>query len=212
MTIINAQLTKFFTDGTTPEIAQRLLGCRIQYETPNGPLTGLIVETEAYVGPSDAAAHAFAGRRTKRNEALYDAPGTIYMFQSRQYVLLNFITQPVDVPEGILIRGVEPEQGIETMQANRGTSGASLTNGPGKLTQAFGMFMALNQTPLNVGALSLDLLPVRHPNQVASSARIGVPNKGEWTSAPLRYFVAINPYVSKITKKTIDQAHHGWRA
>lgn len=133
------------------------------------------------------------------------------MFQSRQYVLLNFITQAAEVPEGILIRGVQPENGLDLMYKNRAVAGPSLTNGPGKLTQAFGMTLALNQKGLNEDALSLELPAAAYPQQIATSARIGVPNKGEWMDAPLRYFVAGNPYVSKITKKTIDTETLGWR-
>ncbi|MCI1986061.1 MAG: DNA-3-methyladenine glycosylase [Lactobacillus sp.] len=176
----------------TPSLAQALLGARIQV----GNCSGLVVETEAYLGANDRAAHTYGLRHTPRNDALWQAPGTIYVYQMRQYYLLNFNVQPQGVPECLLIRALQPEKGLATMAQRRGQSGVALANGPGKLTQALNITRADDQTTLDTGRLQLTL-SVRQPVQIACGPRIGVPNKGAATTAPLRFWVAHNPYVSQ---------------
>ncbi len=128
------------------------------YHSQQGQMTTLIVETEAYLGQKDSTAHAFQGHRSVANEALYGPPGTIYIFSLRGRMMLNFITQQREVPQGILIRGIEPIAGREIMEQNRSKQGFELTNGPGKLTEALGITdRTLNLTLLNQGSLKLDL-------------------------------------------------------
>lgn len=204
---------KRFLERDTVTVARDLLGCQLRYQTAQGTLAGYIVETEAYLGQQDQAAHAYAGRRTKSNQALYAAAGTVYIYSIYGQFLLNVITQAVDVPQGVLIRGLEPCLGQNMMAANRGLTATTpqLTNGPGKLMQAFGIQdLTLNETLYNTGALSLDCQQRRWPQQIAASGRIGVPHKAKWTTAPLRFYVAGNAYVSKIAKRDC-QPNQGWR-
>ncbi|MFB9769320.1 DNA-3-methyladenine glycosylase [Lactiplantibacillus modestisalitolerans] len=207
---MNSAITAFLTDRPTPTIARSLLGHQLHFQTPTGKLTALITETEAYLGAPDAGAHAYQNHQTPRNRALWQPAGTIYIYQLRAWLLLNLVTQSAGTPECVLIRAVEPVAGLKRMQQNRAQTGANLTNGPGKLMQALGLPRELNGHPLNESALSLDIQPSRQPAQIVTTSRIGIVNKGAWTQAALRYYVAGNPYVSKISRRTVDHQHHGW--
>ncbi|MCT3583645.1 DNA-3-methyladenine glycosylase, partial [Levilactobacillus brevis] len=112
-------LADFFTGRPTEQITQELLGHELIYQTPAGTMSGWIVEAEAYLGEQDTAAHAFNGRYTAANAALYDDPGTIYIYVLRGYYMLDVATQANGIPQGILIRGIEPNRGIELMQTHR---------------------------------------------------------------------------------------------
>ena len=193
-------IERFLSTRTTPEIAVSLLGKQLRLQTSSGVLTAWITETEAYLGARDAGAHAYQNHQTPRNRALWQSAGTIYIYQMRAWCLLNIVTQAAGTPECVLIR----------MQQQRPVPIANLTNGPGKLMQALGLDKTLNGQTLQPATLSLDLSHYRQPEQVVATPRIGIVNKGEWTTAPLRYFVAGNPFVSKISRRTIDHEHHGW--
>lgn len=204
------QMQQFLTTQSTPVIAAALLGQQLRLPTPTGLLTAWITETEAYLGAADAGAHAYQNRQTDRNQALWQPAGTIYIYQMRSWYLLNIVTQPAGVPECVLIRGIEPATGIEQMQQNRPVPLANLTNGPGKLMQALGLDKTRNGQQLNWAGLSVTSAHARQPQRIVTTPRIGIVNKGEWTTAPLRYYVAGNPFVSKLPRRDIDQAHHGW--
>ncbi len=133
------KLRKFFSEGTTDEITKKLLGKLLVYNSPQGLMSGYITEAEAYLGAKDSAAHAYQGKRTPSNEALYGYPGTVYIYSIHSRLCLDIATQAKDTPEGILIRGIEPYQGIKWMERNRSKHGYNLTNGPGKLMQALGI-------------------------------------------------------------------------
>lgn len=204
-------LQSFLSSRSTTDIAVALLGKQLRLQTTTGPLTAWITETEAYLGANDAGAHAYQNHQTGRNRALWQPAGTIYIYQMRALYLLNIVTQVADTPECVLIRGIEPVSGVEQMQRNRPVPLANLTNGPGKLMQALGLYKTLNGQPLQAETLSLDLDHVRQPRQIIKTPRIGIVNKAEWTSAPLRFYVAGNPFVSKISRRTIDSQTHGWQ-
>ncbi|MFP4924779.1 DNA-3-methyladenine glycosylase, partial [Staphylococcus pseudintermedius] len=123
-----------FIHPPTIQTAQNLLGVQLIYEAPESTYSGYIVETEAYLGFKDQAAHGYQGRRTPKVESLYQQGGTIYAHVMHRHLLINFVTQEQGIPEGVLIRAIQPEAGIEMMQRNRGRQGYALTNGPGKLT------------------------------------------------------------------------------
>ncbi len=126
--------------------------------------------------------------------------------------LLNFVTQAVGDPQGILIRAVQPIEGLSAMTQNRPKTGPALTNGPGKLTQALGLTMVLNGRLLPETPLTLSWDPIFQPREVQTTSRIGIANKGSWTAAPLRFLVAGNPFVSKQLKRDIDLDRYGWRS
>jgi len=203
----------FLSGRTTPEIAADLLGCQIQVTTSMGQLAAWITETEAYLGPKDAGAHAFKNHQTPRNRSLWLPAGTIYIYQMRAQFLLNFVTQVAGTPECVLIRGVEPADDwtLKAMQVHRPVPVANLTNGPGKLMQAFGLDKTLNGTDLNAKTLKLQVTPRQQPKQIGHSARIGIVNKGDWTTAPLRYYVVGNPFVSNSRRRDQDLDQHGWQ-
>jgi len=204
---------QFFLSGRpTSEIAQDLLGKRLVFQNSTGLMSAYIVEDEAYIGPMDQAAHAFQSHRTPKNEPLYHEAGTIYIYQMRTQLLLNLITQGENDPQGVLIRAVQPVEGLVNFQKNRPVQPIyELTSGPGKLMQAFGIPKSLKGTLLNTGSLWLDLNDFLVPTAIGQSGRIGVPNKGKWTNEPLRYFVKGNPYVSRMPKRDVDYKQLGWK-
>ncbi len=202
----------FYSNGTTDEISKKLLGMLLTYDSPKGLVGGRIVETEAYMGQKDSAAHAFKGRRTASNEPLYGPPGTVYIYSIHGRYLLDVAAQAKDVPQGILIRAIEPTIGLAVMEQNRTRHGVELTNGPGKLMEAFGIAdKNMNMEIFGDSKLNIHQDDKKIPIQIEESNRIGVANQGTWATKPLRYFVKGNPYVSGIKKRDYDQKSHGWR-
>ncbi|MCH5464653.1 DNA-3-methyladenine glycosylase [Levilactobacillus tujiorum] len=203
-------LADFFTGRPTPQIAQELLGHELVYQTPAGTMSGWIVEAEAYLGEQDTAAHAFNGRYTAANAALYDAPGTIYIYILRGYYMFDVATQAAGTPQGILIRGIEPHEGLDLMQRNRDKPTPDVTNGPGKLMAALGIQSKdLNRTMLGAQNLTITPTATRQPKKVAATSRVGV-SAGSWQDRPLRFTVAGNPFVSGSRKRDWDRENHGW--
>ncbi|WP_143461446.1 DNA-3-methyladenine glycosylase [Levilactobacillus enshiensis] len=201
----------FYTGRPTEQIARELLGHELVYETPAGTMSGWIVEAEAYLGEQDTAAHAFNGRYTAANAALYDAPGTIYIYILRGYYMFDVATQSQGTPQGILIRGIEPHHGLALMQQNRDKPVPDVTNGPGKLMAALGIQSKdLNRTMLGAHNLTITPNATRHPQRIAATSRVGV-SAGSWQDRPLRYTVAGNPFVSGSRKRDWDRENHGWQ-
>lgn len=201
----------FYDSDTTDQIAKKMLGTLLTYDSPNGLVGGRIVETEAYMGERDSAAHAFNGKRTASNEPLYGPPGTIYIYSIHGRYLLDVATQAKDVPQGVLIRAIQPTIGQEIMYHNRPKYGVELTNGPGKLMGALGIEDKLmNFQIIGDDKLKIDIDNRLEPRQIKTSGRIGV-SKGDWTDKPLRYYVSHNPYVSGLTKAEVNIAHFGWK-
>ncbi|UQS81842.1 DNA-3-methyladenine glycosylase [Bombilactobacillus folatiphilus] len=201
----------FYTNSTV-QIAQNLLGYELRYHTDLGIMAGIIVETEAYLGPLDSTSHTYKRRRTQANEALYHLGGTIYIHQQQGHYLLDIVTQSQDNPQSVLIRALEPTQGLGLMQNNRKSTGINLTNGPAKWMQAFGIqSKKLNLTILGDQNLNLSSCRMKDPLNILNSARIHVSQHGSWTKMPLRFYVEGNPYVSKIKKSTFNWDNCGWQ-
>lgn len=202
----------FYTNRSTITIARDLLGKILSYKSKQGLLSGYIVEAEAYLGELDSAAHAYNGRRSTFNEALYGEPGTIYIYQLRQQYMFDVVTQEREIPQGVLIRAIEPKEGQQIMLHNRPVEGVSLTNGPGKLMQALGVQSKLfNMQPLENADLTVELESDRRPIKIVSSSRIGVNASGQTGLQPYRFYVDGNPYVSKMRRREMDLDTHGWR-
>lgn len=193
----------------TTKIARALIGMYLVHETTAGRLGGYIVDCEAYLGPEDLAAHSVGMRQTPRVRAMYQQAGTIYLYTMHTHRIVNIITQPEGTPHGIMIRGLEPVEGIEEMHNNRQTKGPALTNGPGKLVQAMNIGPELYGASIITSPLHLEPQKKRLPRTIMALPRIGIPNKGEWTDKPLRFIAAGNPYVTNIRKSAI-QPDHGW--
>lgn len=200
-----------FINNDTIQTAKDLLGVKIIYQDEGQTYSGYIVETEAYLGFNDKAAHGFGGKETPKVTSLYKQGGTIYGHVMHTHLLVNFVTKTEGVPEGVLIRAVEPEEGLEAMYANRGKTGYEVTNGPGKWTKAFNIPRAIDGSTLNEGRLSIDTYHRKYPRYIVESPRIGIPNKGEWTHKPLRYTVKGNPFVSRARKSESIAADETWK-
>ncbi|AQQ52086.1 DNA-3-methyladenine glycosylase [Planococcus lenghuensis] len=185
-----------FFEAPTLELSRDLLGQLVVHETEQGIVAGRIVETEAYMGVEDRAAHSFGGRRTRRTEIMYGRPGLVYTYQMHTHTLLNVVAGPVDTPRAILIRAVEPVEGTEIMAERRGHMPIKQwTSGPGKLTKAMGITMKyyghhFTECPLIIAKGE----PVW---EVEAGPRVGIQNTGEAVHYPYRFFEKGNPFVSK---------------
>ncbi|MGX7198421.1 DNA-3-methyladenine glycosylase [Enterococcus nangangensis] len=203
------EITELFKKKTN-DVAQGLLGQLLIHETPLGPIGGLIVDTESYLGPTDRASHSYGGKRTPSLRAMYQKPGTIYVYQMHTHLLLNLVTEPCGQPEGVMIRAIEPMIGLPLMEELRHQQGIHLTNGPGKLTQALHLTRDIYGTSIFTGPLKV-LATEYQAKEIVRAPRIGIPNKGIWTDLPLRYYVKGNPFTTKIKKNEVDQKDHGWK-
>jgi DNA-3-methyladenine glycosylase len=194
----------FFLRDDTLSVARELLGKLLVVPTDSGErVSGMIVETEAYLGTIDKAAHTFGGRRTPRNEITYAAGGHVYVFfVYGMYFQLNFVTGDVDSPHVVLIRAVEPGEGIETMRARRGPmTDKNLTSGPGKLCIALGIDRSLNGQLLTGGRIWVEEFKEFDESEVASGPRVGIDYAEEFIEKPWRFWVKDSPYVSKTPKR-----------
>lgn len=190
-------LSQSFYRTTTLDLAQAFIGKTLVHQTSDGILAGEIVETEAYLGVTDRAAHSFNNRRTKRTEVMYGAPGHIYMYQMHTHHLLNIVSGEEGNPEAILIRAIEPVAGRGLMEENRPVQKAvNLTNGPGKLTKALGITMAFYGASLSDSSVFISDGMNKHP-AITTGPRVGIPNTKEAKDYPYRFWLQDNPYVSR---------------
>jgi DNA-3-methyladenine glycosylase len=189
-----------FFDRSVHEVARDLIGCRLAV----GETAGLIVETEAYEA-SDPACHAYIGR-TARNEVLFGPPGHAYVYFSYGiHSLLNFVTEPEGTASAVLIRALEPTEGIELMRERRGREKVEeLCSGPGKLTEALGVDLSLNGADLFEPPFELSSPAGEWADaEVVTGPRIGITKAAE---LPWRYCVAGNRHVSRPWLAAISKA------
>ncbi len=194
-----AVLPRDFYARETEVVARDLLGRVLECRTREGITSGRIVETEAYIGEHDLACHAAAGR-TRRTEPLYGAPGTAYVyFIYGVHWCFNAVTRAEGEPSAVLIRAVEPVQGIALMRERRPAArrDQDLTNGPGKLCAALGIGPSHNTLPLDRPPVVVRRGEPVQDRDVVVTPRIGISRSADW---PLRWFVADNPYVSRTPK------------
>ncbi|MGM9926546.1 MAG: DNA-3-methyladenine glycosylase [Bacillus sp. (in: firmicutes)] len=189
-------LPKEFFNKPTLQLAKELLGCLLVKESESGLTSGYIVETEAYMGPQDRAAHSFNNRRTKRTEIMFATAGHIYTYVMHTHCLVNVVSNTIDIPEAILIRAIEPVDGIELMKQRRGIEQIkNLTNGPGKLTKA--MNITMSDYGHTFYDSSLTIQQGFTPKAISEGTRIGIQNSGEAKDYPWRFWITDNPYVSR---------------
>jgi DNA-3-methyladenine glycosylase len=194
-------LPRNFYARPTRTVAWELLGCRLVRALNGVRLSGVIVEAEAYIGESDLACHAKAGR-TPRTAVMYGVAGFAYVyFTYGMHWMLNVVTEEKDIPAAVLLRAIEPLEGIEMMQRLRGGKDRRLLGkGPACLTQALGITRAENGLDLCVRDSGLwieqgETIPKRN---ISVSPRIGLGKTPEpWLSKPWRYFVAGSHFVSR---------------
>lgn len=199
------RLERPFFAVTPQRLAAHLLGQLLVRRLADGQrLSGRIVETEAYAGVKDRASHAFGGRRTPRNESMYAQPGTAYVyFTYGMHFCMNIVCGRFNQPVAVLLRALEPLEGLDAMRHHRSPSGGplrdrDLCSGPGKLCQALAIDRALDGTDLcRSHTLWLEPAPCITAAAIRRDARIGISNAGDWTRKPLRWLVAGNPHVSR---------------
>ncbi len=175
-------------------MARDLLGCVVRSDCGRERASGTIVETEAYIGPEDEACHAAARvGRTARNEALFGPPGLAYVHMNYGiHWLLNAVTGPEGFPAGVLVRALEPIEGVDVMERRRGR--AELTNGPARLTQALGVGPELLGHPLDREPLAfLSGEPVPDASTEITT-RIGISRDAD---RPLRFYDRRSRWISK---------------
>jgi DNA-3-methyladenine glycosylase len=144
-------LKQSFYERDTLAVARELLGKKLVRRLGGGVLSGLICETEAYLGSTDSASHAFKGK-TPRNAVMFGPAGVAYVyFVYGMHFMLNIVTGEIQNPQAVLIRALIPLEGVKRMQRNRGGKGKDLTGGPAKLCQALTVNTALNGWDLTAG-------------------------------------------------------------
>ena len=177
-------------------VAREIIGKILVHDSHDGRTSGIIIEAEAYRGPEDKAAHSYAGKRTERTEIMYHEGGLAYVYMIYgMYYCFNVTASVQGKPEAVLIRAIEPLEGLELMSARRGISDTlSLTNGPGKLCQAMGI------TREHYGAdLCGDELYIAdggYDLRVAVSERVNIDYAEEYRSMLWRYFAEGSCFVS----------------
>ena len=176
------------------QVARDLLGCMIRSDCGNERTAGTVVETEAYIGPEDEACHAAARvGRTARNEPLFGPPGTAYVHMNYGiHWLLNAVTGPEGFPAGVLLRALEPIEGLDVMERRRGRS--ELTNGPARLVQALGVGPELQRHRLDRRPLWVGRGEPVPEGRVVVTTRIGI-SKG--TGHDLRFYDGRSDWVSR---------------
>ncbi len=148
-------ITREFYQRETSLVAQELLGKYLVRKIDANLLVGKIVETEAYLGENDPAAHGFKGR-TQRNAVLFGEAGIAYVYSIHRYYCFNIVTETIGIASGVLVRAIKPIEGIEIMKQFRGAeTGKGFTNGPGKVCQAFDITRELNGVDVTSSKSSL---------------------------------------------------------
>jgi DNA-3-methyladenine glycosylase len=189
-------LPRSFYERETEIVARDMLGTVLECDTAEGPASGIIVETEAYLGEHDLACHAAAGR-TARTQALYGPPGTSYVyFIYGMYWCFNAVTRAEGLPSAVLVRALEPLDGISLMHKRRPRikSDVDLTNGPGKLCTALGIVGSMSARSLQRQPLVIRRGEPVPDERVEVTTRIGITRSVDW---PLRWIVRGNRFVSR---------------
>ncbi len=187
----------FFLRDTTL-VAREILGHYLCVESSGKTLTGRIVETEAYMFRDDPACHASRGM-TDRNCTMFERGGVAYVyFIYGVHYCLNVVCGPAGEGTAVLIRSVKPIDGLDEMHRNRPgiKDDVNLANGPGKLTQAFGITGEDNGTDLSTGRIRIFLDPdvMRNKPEVVVAKRVGIVKGSE---KPFRFYIKGNPYISR---------------
>ena len=195
-----------FYEGDSVELARNLIGMRLVHETRTGLVSGRITETEAYLR-DDPACHASRGM-TKRNAAMFGPPGHAYIYLIYgTYYCFNVVSGPEGIGEAVLIRALEPLEGIEKMQRRRGTKDVhNLCSGPGKLVIALGIPRDINFHPLTRRPLYITDLPGKPaPEDIVATPRIGL---SVACDVKLRFYLKGSRFASRRCLLTTKPARH----
>ena len=198
-------LTREFFNKDSLTVAKELLGKTLVHQTGSRKISAKIVETESYMGINDKASHAYSGKKTQRTAVMYGKPGISYVyFIYGMYHCCNMVTGEEGTPQAVLIRALEPLNGLEQMAVNRyqkaygdltKSQKKALTNGPGKLCRAFAIDKSLNGTDLCAGPLYVEEGQGESFDIVAAK-RVGVDYAEEAKDYLWRFYIRDNPYVS----------------
>jgi len=192
--------SSFYTNPNVVQIAQHLIGCKL-CSNINGVLTaGIIVETEAYNGRTDKACHAFPDKKTPRTQVMYEMGGIAYVyFVYGMHYLFNVVTNKKELADAVLIRAIEPTDGLEEMYTRRkmNKNGNLLTGGPARLAQALGIDKQLNGENLMGNKVWIEPRSLDFDEELEETKRIGVDYAGEDANLPWRFSIIGNTFVSK---------------
>lgn len=199
---------EFYTREDTLKIAEDLLGKFLVVPGAGGErVSAMIVETEAYLGAIDKAAHSYGNRRTKRTETMFAVGGTVYIFFIYgMYFQFNIVVGEIGTPHAILIRAVEPVENIGIMRERRRAKSKNpdskmpdknLTSGPGKLCIALGIDRSFNGADLLGEKVWLEDGEKLAKNKIAAGKRIGIDYAEEYAEKPWRFWIKDNEFVSR---------------
>lgn len=195
-----------FLSGNTLDAAKHLLGKEIISYVDGIVTSGYITEVEAYLGLDDKASHTYLGKKTKKNEMMFNSYGHLYVYTMHGHHCMNILTRETEFPEGVLIRGIEPHQNIQTMIERRGRD-THISDGPGKLTKALGVRRDThNGIRINSGII--DLKEGKIPQKIVATKRIGIDTKEEAVDYLYRFIVDGNKNVSRFRGRAHENG--GW--
>lgn len=179
-------LPRRFFERPAPVVARELLGMRLVSHCGGGTTSGLIVETEAYLGREDPASHAFGGRRTTANAGIWSPPGSWYIYRSYGiHWCCNLVTGPPGEGAAVLLRALMPEDGLPAMRRRRGGQpDRHLTSGPGKLCQALGITRALDGVSMRSSEVVVRRGSLPVAGTIRETTRVGISKAVDWR---LRY-------------------------
>ncbi len=191
--------SSYYTNPDAEFLAKDLLGKILCTRTDDGITSGIIVETEAYFGTLDKASHAYGSRRTPRTETMYIEGGVAYVYICYGiHYLLNVVTSVKDDPQCVLIRSIEPLEGLEIMEMRRKMPAdqKAISSGPGSVTKALGIDSSFNKDILTGDRIWIEDRAISyHTSQVSTGPRIGIAYAQEHASLPLRFFVKDSKFV-----------------
>jgi len=188
----------FFQSDNVVELAKKLIGFRLSTKINDQVTSGIITETEAYAGQNDKACHAHLGRFTKRTSVMYEPGGIAYIYLCYGiHHLFNIVTNTKGNADAILIRALEPDKGLNTMQKRRNKSklDKTLTSGPGNVSQALGLHKNHNQKSVCSNEIWIEKTKNRSIDIIETS-RIGIDYAGEDANLPWRFYDKNSKYVS----------------
>lgn len=190
----------WYLHGDVVVVARNLLGKLLCTNFQGSVVKGKIVEVEAYSGDQDKACHANNQRQTKRNQVMFAAGGHAYVYLCYGiHHLFNVVTNLEGKADAVLIRALEPVEGIETMLKRRNMNKVEkrLTGGPGVLTQAMGINTQHYGTALNSNSIWIEDAPLVESKHIVSTTRIGVEYAKEDALKPWRFYIKENSWVSR---------------
>lgn len=188
----------FYQQEDVVTTAKQLLGKILVTQLEGVRTSGIITETEAYAGAVDRASHAWNNRRTKRTEIMYMPGGVAYVYLCYGiHYLFNVITNVADVPHAVLIRAIEPIDGIDMMKARYGKTPPLFTAGPGSLSKALGINSSLNGENLMGNKVWIEDANAIPEHKIITGSRVGVSYAGEDAYLPYRFSIKDNKWVSK---------------